>query len=103
MRCLLGAKGGESMSKQPEALLIAAELLEPIPGFPEPTILEEAAAAELRRLHAVNAELLAALDLATIDCQHLHHAYKDRHILSEPCPVVARCRAAIANATKEQE
>ena len=52
------------MSKQPEALRLADELLEPIPDFPEPTTLEKAAADELRRLHASNAELLEALQYA---------------------------------------
>jgi hypothetical protein len=56
------------------------------------------AAAELRRLHAVNQELLEALRLTSIDCQYLHHAHKDRHLLFEECPVVARINAAIAKA-----
>ena len=58
----------------------------------------EEAAAELRRLHAVNQELLEALRLTSIDCQYLHHAHKDRHLLFEECPVVARINAAIAKA-----
>jgi uncharacterized protein YifE (UPF0438 family) len=36
---------------QPEALRLAEELCEPLPGFPEPTSLERAAGNELRRLH----------------------------------------------------
>jgi hypothetical protein len=56
------------------------------------------AAAELRRLVAVNQELLEALRLTSIDCQYLHHAHKDRHLLFEECPVVARINAAIAKA-----
>lgn len=40
-----------NQSKQPEALRLAAELVEPIDGFQEPTTLEAAAASELRRLH----------------------------------------------------
>lgn len=59
------------------------------------------AAAELRRLHEANQELLEALNLANIDCQYLHHAFKDRHTSSEPCPVVARINAAIAKANGE--
>jgi hypothetical protein len=59
------------------------------------------AAAELRRLHAVNRELLEALRLTSIDCQYLHHAHKDRHLLFEECPVVARINAAIAKAEGE--
>jgi hypothetical protein len=56
------------------------------------------AAAELRRLHAVNQELLEALRLTSIDCQYLHHDHKDRHLLFEECPVVARINTAIAKA-----
>ena len=39
------------MTTQPEALRLADELCEPLPGFPEPTSLEKAAGNELRRLH----------------------------------------------------
>jgi len=60
--------------------------------------IEREAAAELRRLHALNGELLEALRLTNIDCQYLHHAHKDRHLLFEECPVVARINAAIAKA-----
>ena len=42
---------------QAEALRLAAELVEPIDGFQEPTMLEAAAAAELRRQHARIVEL----------------------------------------------
>jgi oligoribonuclease (3'-5' exoribonuclease) len=45
------------MSEQPEALRLADELL----ANHGPTDLDERVAAELRRLHAVNAELLEAL------------------------------------------
>ena len=48
-------------TQQPEALRLADELCEPLPGFPEPTSLEKAAGNELRRLHEVNKELVAAL------------------------------------------
>ena len=47
---------------QAEALRLAAELVEPIDGFQEPTMLEAAAAAELRRLHARIAELESQLE-----------------------------------------
>jgi hypothetical protein len=62
----------------------------------------EEAAAELRRLHAVNQELLEALRLTSIDCQYLHHTHKDRHLLFEECPVVARINAAIAKAERSK-
>jgi hypothetical protein len=53
---------------------------------------------KLAELEAVNQELLKALRLTSIDCQYLHHAHKDRHLLFEECPVVAQINAAIAKA-----
>ena len=47
---------------QAEALRLAAELVEPIDGFQEPTMLEAAAAAELHRLHARITELESQLE-----------------------------------------
>ena len=38
------------MSEQPRALQLADELCAPMPDYPAPTSLEEAAASELRRL-----------------------------------------------------
>jgi hypothetical protein len=46
--------------------------------------------------------LLEALRLTSIDCQYLHHAHKDRHLLFEECPVVARINAAIAKAERSK-
>jgi hypothetical protein len=57
---------------------------------------------ELRRLHALNVELLEALRLTSIDCQHLHHAAGDRHSLLEVCPVVVRINAAIKKAEAQE-
>jgi hypothetical protein len=82
------------MTDQPEALRLADFLDDQY----DPSHNLEKAAAELRRLHAVNQELLEALRLTNIDCQYLHHARKDRHLLFEECPVVARINAAIAKA-----
>ena len=48
--------------QQAEALRLADELVEPIDGFQEPTILEASAAAELRRQHARIAEMEAELE-----------------------------------------
>ena len=42
-----------STPKQPETLRLADELCEALPDFPEPTGLEKAAAAEMRRLYQV--------------------------------------------------
>ena len=78
------------MADQPTALRLADSLAA---GFGD---CGPEAAAELRRLHAVNQELLEALRLTSIDCQYLHHDHKDRHLLFEECPVVARINAAIA-------
>ena len=87
------------MTEQPEALRLADALDRG--GYDAQMARNmDQAAAELRRLHAVNAELLEALRLTDIDCQHLHHAHKDRHELSADCPVVARITAAIAKAEK---
>jgi hypothetical protein len=58
---------------------------------------------ELRRLHEVNAELVEALRLMNIECQHLHHAKKDQHGYDVACPVVERIKASIAKATGEQQ
>jgi hypothetical protein len=44
------------MSEQPEALRLADELCAPMPDYPAPTSLEEAAAAELRRLYQLAQE-----------------------------------------------
>lgn len=82
------------MADQPEALRLADRLEADF--IRTQTNLD--AAAELRRLHVVNQELLEALRLTSIDCQYLHHAHKDRHLLFEECPVVARINAAIAKA-----
>jgi len=61
------------------------------------------AAAELRRLHEVNAELVEALRLMNIECQHLHHSKKDQHGYDVACLVVERIKASIAKATGEQQ
>jgi hypothetical protein len=82
------------MADKPEALRLADFLDDQY----DPSHNLEEAAAELRRLSAVNQELLEALRLTSIDCQYLHHAHKDRHLLFEECPVVARINAAIAKA-----
>lgn len=82
------------MADKPEALRLADFLDDQY----DPSHNLEKAAAELRRLSAVNQELLEALRLTSIDCQYLHHAHKDRHLLFEECPVVARINAAIAKA-----
>ena len=67
------------MSDKPEALLLAGQLEsgEPVTG---------SAAAELRRLHEVNQELLGACKAA----------------LSDDQPYIDKCRAAIAKATGEK-
>jgi len=83
------------MTTQPEALRLADRLEDTESARLH---LLPYAASELRRLHALNGELLEALRLTSIDCQYLHHAHKDRHLLFEECPVVARINTAIAKA-----
>ena len=85
--------------KQPEALRLA-EILE---GYYAGYMNTKEAAAELRRLHEVNAELVEALRLMNIECQHLHHAKKDQHGYDVACSVVERIKTSIAKATGEQQ
>ena len=68
------------MSNKPEALRLADELVET--PFQSTRYI---AAAELRRLHEVNQELLGACKAA----------------LSDDQPYIEKCRAAIAKATGE--
>ena len=77
--------------KQPEALRLA-EHLERFRSFPD----DQAAAAELRRLHAVNQELLEALKLALEYWRRRQQRYKNRS------PVwVQAARAAIATGERD--
>ena len=69
--------------KQPKALSIAKRLKNQ--QQPLSLALREKAAAELRRLHEVNAELVEALKAA----------------LSDDQPYIEKCKAAIAKATGE--
>ena len=81
------------MNTQPEALRLADELCVPIPHFEAPTSLEAAAAVELRRLHAVNTELVNVL-ARLVGC--IDHGSND------PSSILDEARAAIARATGEQ-
>ena len=75
-------------NKKPEALRLA-EQLERFRSFPD----DQAAAAELRRLHEVNQELLEALkDIAE---------WTERYT-APGHPIATVARAAIAKATGEQ-
>ena len=108
--------------RKSEALFLADELEIPL-GTVIGSEVHRRAAAELRRLHAelrrlqidgdarnvhlsermkdlfkVEAQrdaLLEALRLLNIECHQLHHNFKDRHDFVDPCPVVARIKAAI--------
>ena len=75
------------MSNKPEALRLAEEL-ERVYGYPD----TDAAAAELRRLHEVNQELLEALDAALKLIELVMPIEGD---------VTRKARAAIAKATGE--
>lgn len=88
--------------QKPEALRLA-DLLDATELWPSGSDRCQQAAAELRRLHEVNAELVEALRLMNIECQHLHHAKKDQHGYDVACPVVERIKASIAKATGEQQ
>jgi hypothetical protein len=91
-------------TEQNEALRLADEVATQV------FFSREATAAELRRLaevekerdrlHEANRAMLEALTLMNIDCQHVHHDPKDRHTLSEACPVVFRINAAISKGEK---
>ena len=78
------------MSKQPKALRLADDLEESA----LPTFIIEDAAAELRRLHKVNTELLEALKAM------LTHMGMDEDEWNKP--TFDQARAAIAKATGEQ-
>lgn len=82
------------MTKQSEALEIADELdaLEDMCGSP---ILEMRAANELRRLHEVNVELLAALKNLIVKYQG-----KKQGVWGELTPEMLSARAAITKVEK---
>lgn len=77
------------MSKQPEALRLADEVLMPWPTVPP---LYQAAT-ELRRLHALNGELLAMLK-ESVKPLHLYRAYG----WSDRLRVIDRVEALVAKA-----
>ena len=86
--------------QQPNALRLADALIENADldsaegGNPAVCRLEWDAAAELRRLHALNAEMLAALQTVVANAPDPYCAITRA--------VDAQCRAAIANATGER-
>lgn len=67
--------------KQPEALALADELLEPMEGFPEPTTLEKNAAALLRTQHAAieRKDALLKMALAVLGASWPDEDYEDRY------------------------
>ena len=79
------------MTTQPEAMRLADELEKYVDA--NTAVL---AAAELRRLYALNQELLEALKALVQDSQHAEHDCGDRD-----CPVL-KARALIAKAQGEQ-
>lgn len=82
------------MSEQPKALALAEHL--------EAFALDakdDEIAAELRRLHAVNAQMLEALSRLLPHVAHLVHSDDDEQSVLDAC--VDRARAAIA-AAKDQ-
>lgn len=83
------------MSKQPEALRLA-DASDNSGFYRAPIEIERAMAAELRRLHSINAELLEALQRILKDCEE--SSFKAVGLHSEAMNV---CRAAIRRATEE--
>ena len=89
------------MSEQPEALRLAGEL--EVRGFLGTTAKQ--AAAELRRLHEVNQELLEALKLALGVLEYIHEGANNqgphtgiswRCVSNKAEPSITAIRAAIA-------
>ena len=88
------------MNTQPEALRLAEWLDGHSNG---PMAAQKKAAAELRRLHAVNTELLEALDWIASRCPEQLLAWPLHAIHQESAHDAGACaRAAIAKATGEQ-
>lgn len=80
------------MNTQPEALLLAEKLEQQFPLGTAQHYLDGEAAAELRRLHAVNEELLEALDKLARLGNGEHYGNSDGNMIA---------RAAIAKAGGE--
>jgi hypothetical protein len=64
--------------------------------------------AELRRLRAENKrlseatrELMEVIRATTIDCDNLHHNFRERHEAHESCPVLARVAAITAKVERK--
>ena len=64
------------MSEQPEALRLADELCVPMPDYPAPTSLEEAAASELRRLFELAQEQHTEIYGLRLEVRNLLEALK---------------------------
>lgn len=100
------------MSKQPEALRLASLLDEPPVWESQPQVVEgwasnsplDAAAAELRRLHSLNAELVDVLNALYVaapistSCAEFHHRASERHALGDECKPRADYLAALSAA-----
>ena len=84
--------------KQPEALSIAKRLKDQ--QQPLSLALRHKAAAELRRLHEVNAELVEALNYFMLSVENSSHLDARIGFISG---AFDRARAAIAKATGEQQ
>jgi hypothetical protein len=93
------------MSKQPYALWLA-DRFDDVGDWYEfdAKTWVPGAAAELRRLHSVNAELLAALQAMyraapmSTECGDFHHGASDRHDFGGECKPLAAYRDAAAQA-----
>ena len=83
-------------TQQPKALQLA-DKLEDIPMFDGHLLTIDAAAAELRRLHSVNAELLEALIWA-MDAGRLSYSNRIVGQNEKHCDMVDKAKSAIAKA-----
>jgi hypothetical protein len=95
------------MSEQPEALRLADELCVPMPDYPAPTSLEEAAASELRRLFELAQEQHTKIYGLRLEVRNLLEALKLADAMLSGANmnisvVENKVRAAIAKATGEQ-
>jgi hypothetical protein len=95
------------MSEQPEALRLADELCAPMPDYPAPTSLEEAAASELRRLFELAQEQHTKIYGLRLEVRNLLEALKLADAMLSGANmnisvVENKVRAAIAKATGEQ-
>ena len=93
------------MSTQPEALRLADELCAPMPDYPAPTSLEEAAADELRRLFELAHDQHTEIYGLRLQVRNLTATLRQIRAMCADFGAHTACEvasAAIAKATGEQ-